>query len=278
MSLIGTLWPAWTNFRRAPKAATEKMDLPYAGPSSSAKQKLDLFVPSQPVGAPIALFVHGGAWRTQDRRFMRGWLGLYSNVGRALAGHGFVTGIAGYRQNDATTAVADLRLATETLAAHATASGADRRRLLLIGHSAGAHLVAWLSLDPTMQVAGNVCIGGYADPNSFAETIGRDGPRLRHVYRSAAARSWDVGTQLNEHSPPTLCIAGTREPPQILAAIDAWAVLGQQRGAVVRTETAPGLGHMATVLGCGRVDDPVSAAIVAFEHDCTRGAADRRRR
>jgi acetyl esterase/lipase len=112
---------------------------------SDALQGLDLWVPEGAKPAPLVLFVHGGGWKR----------GSKSNaVGRALPGHMLAQGYAfasiDYRLVP-TAAVeqqaADVAAALAYLMKRADALGIDRSRVVLTGHSAGAHLVALVGTD-----------------------------------------------------------------------------------------------------------------------------------
>ncbi|MEU8580984.1 alpha/beta hydrolase family protein [Streptomyces abikoensis] len=104
-------------------------------------QVVDLW-PAPRDGAPLVLIVHGGFWRAEyDRRHVR-------PMANALAAAGYAVAAAEYRRTgtpgggwpgtfDDIAAVAD---ATAGLAARL---GADPRRQVWAGHSAGGHLALW---------------------------------------------------------------------------------------------------------------------------------------
>ena len=112
---------------------------------SDALQALDLWVPQGAKAAPLVLFVHGGGWKR----------GSKSNaVGRALPGHMLAQGYAfasiDYRLVPAATVeqqAADVAASLAHLLARADELGIDRSRVVLTGHSAGAHLVALVGTD-----------------------------------------------------------------------------------------------------------------------------------
>lgn len=112
---------------------------------SDALQGLDLWVPEGTKPAPLVLFVHGGGWKR----------GSKSNaMGRALPGHMLAQGYAfasiDYRLVPAATVeqqAADVAAALAYLLKRADALGIDRSRVVLTGHSAGAHLVALVGTD-----------------------------------------------------------------------------------------------------------------------------------
>ena len=57
------------------------------------KHKLDLFLPKGHKDFPVLFFVHGGSWRHGDK----GFLGIYSNIGRCFAEQGIGTVVINYR-------------------------------------------------------------------------------------------------------------------------------------------------------------------------------------
>ena len=96
------------------------------------------------VPAPVVIFIHGGSWESGDKRG-------YAWVGEALAQMGFVAVLPNYGLmprtrfpefvDDAARAVAHAR-------ARVGAWGGDTTRVVLMGHSAGAHIAALLAYDP----------------------------------------------------------------------------------------------------------------------------------
>ena len=53
------------------------------------RQTVDLFLPPGSAAAPLALFVHGGYWRSLDPS-------LFSHVARGLNAHGIAVAVCGY--------------------------------------------------------------------------------------------------------------------------------------------------------------------------------------
>jgi acetyl esterase/lipase len=113
---------------------------------SDPRQRLDVYVPKKtlPAAMPLVVFWHGGSWSSGDKAG-------YRFVGSALAELGVVTVAANYRcypQVKLAGFMDDAARAVSWAAAHASEFGADPGRLYLMGHSAGAHIAALLSLDP----------------------------------------------------------------------------------------------------------------------------------
>ncbi len=93
--------------------------------------------------APVVIFVHGGSWESGDKRG-------YAWVGEALAQLGFVAVLPNYRLMPDTrfpAFVDDVAQAVAHARAGVTAWGGDTARVVLMGHSAGAHLAALVAYD-----------------------------------------------------------------------------------------------------------------------------------
>lgn len=120
-------------------------DIPY-GPD--ARHLLDVFAPEPAQGGrPILVFVHGGAFIRGDRRV--GDSPFNDNIAVWAVRHGMVGINITYRLAPGhpwPAAQHDLRQALQWLGEHAAEWGGDARRIVLMGHSAGAAHVAQLSL------------------------------------------------------------------------------------------------------------------------------------
>ncbi len=264
--MIASLWPARTNFRPRPGEVRFESDLPYAGPDGDPLQCLDLVSPLDAKGAPLVLFVHGGAWRKQSRRLWRPWSGLYTNVGLALARRGIVTALLGYRQSPATLAVDDVRRAAAWLRAWGSDVGC-LDALVLVGHSAGGHLVAWLGTRGGESPAGIVTLGGFGCPSTMAQRMGPSGERLARLYPSDDARQWNVREALGPTTPPWLAMVAERDPVAIRAEHDDLTRAAVVASAPVRASLVPQLGHMGLVLTIGAERDAIGAKVGDFVHE-----------
>ncbi|MBO9644235.1 MAG: alpha/beta hydrolase [Pseudacidovorax sp.] len=116
-------------------------------------QRLDVYLPAQPQGAPILVMVHGGAWMfgRPDAPNV-----VDAKVAHWVRERGFVFVSVGYRlvpQVDVRAQAQDVARALAEVQRLAPDWHADADRLVLMGHSAGAHLVALLSADPSLATA-----------------------------------------------------------------------------------------------------------------------------
>jgi arylformamidase len=99
---------------------------------TTPRQLIDIFAPAKASNAPLAMFVHGGYWRSLDPS-------LFSQMARGLNAHGVTVAVAGY---DLCPTVTIARIIEEIRHACLFLWMRLNRRILVFGHSAGGHLAA----------------------------------------------------------------------------------------------------------------------------------------
>jgi len=107
-------------------------------------QTLDIYVPSGAKGAPVIFMIHGGAWRGGDKTNSA----EFENKVAYWVAKGFVFISSNYRTLPKIEPVEQVKdISTALLFAQHNAStwGGSADRFILMGHSAGAHLVALAS-------------------------------------------------------------------------------------------------------------------------------------
>lgn len=116
---------------------------------SDPRQRFDVYAPPHAQHAPVLLLVHGGGWRRGDKAMRN----VVQNKVARWVPRGFVVISTNYRMlPDA----APLQQAQDVAQALALAQrraaewGGDHGGFILIGHSAGAHLVALLAAAPSI--------------------------------------------------------------------------------------------------------------------------------
>jgi acetyl esterase/lipase len=137
--------------RRADKSGVNVVrDIHYA---SDPRQCLDVFVPEHAAGAPVVLFVHGGAF-TRGTKSVDGE--IYDNFLYWFAKQGCVGVNIEYRLAPAAkfpSGAEDVALAVEWIVGNISKHGGDGKRIVLVGHSAGgAHVASYLT-DPNIGLA-----------------------------------------------------------------------------------------------------------------------------
>ena len=114
---------------------------------SDALQKLDFYKAKNVSGAaPLLIFVHGGGWKRGDKRNATG-----SDKVTHYTGLGYHMASINYRLVPAATVEqqgADVAAAVAYLLKNREKLGIDTSRVVLMGHSAGAHLSALVGSDP----------------------------------------------------------------------------------------------------------------------------------
>lgn len=115
------------------------------GPES--EQLLDIYLPENPIKAPILVLVHGGGWKDSDKSVRT----VIRNKVAHWQPKGFIVVSINYRLlPDATPLVQaqDIALALAYLQGKIMNWGGDPEKIILIGHSAGGHLAALVSANP----------------------------------------------------------------------------------------------------------------------------------
>lgn len=153
-------------------------------------QSLDLWVPQDAKRAPLVLFVHGGGWKR----------GSKSNaMSRAMPAHmleqGYAFASIDYRlvpKNTVEEQASDVAAALAYLLGRAGELGIDPNRVVITGHSAGAHLVALVGTDERYLKAAGL---SFADidgvmPNDgaaydVAAQMQQAGPMMKNTYEQA---------------------------------------------------------------------------------------------
>jgi len=96
------------------------------------RQTIDLFSPKRAAEAPLALFIHGGYWRSLDPS-------MFSQAARGANAHGIAVAVAGY---DLCPEVTIAEIIDQIRHACLFLWLRTGRRMMVYGHSAGGHLAA----------------------------------------------------------------------------------------------------------------------------------------
>ena len=206
---------AGTDAARAAITGSRHRVLAYGAPSSN---RIECFLPrTEGVaggargGAPIFAFLHGGWWQDLSIDYAAAPAVALTDAGAIYASIGYTLAPAvGLRE-----IVAEVSAALTTIAAHATGMGGDPRRIVLAGHSAGAHLAAaqltaLTPEAPRRTAAGLLLIGGAYDLGPIAESYVNEKVRMSDA--DAAALSPALLAPL--HDVPVMIRVGEEEPEE----------------------------------------------------------------
>lgn len=176
LSLLSACSPLGVIDRLVPDAGYRvEAGIPY-GPG--ARQKLDVYRPATALKSKaVIVFLYGGSWRKGTRQG-------YRFVGQMLASRGYLVIIPDYRLYPEVTFpgfVDDAAAAIGWVHREIAARGGNPDKIVIAGHSAGAHSAALVALDPTYlkkagvpyrAIAGWVGLAGpyVFDPSTLSST------------------------------------------------------------------------------------------------------------
>lgn len=226
-------------------------------------QKLDIDQPAKGSNLPIVVFIHGGG-------FVRGDKGDYSNIVSYLAQHGMVGVNANYRLAPKVTwpaASQDVAAVITYMKKNGAHYGGDPRRIFVIGHSAGANIVASYVLDPALHpksgpgVVGAVLISG---PAYRAASLAQ----ADHAYYGDDASQYGKrvpGAYVKTSKTPLLIVTAEFDP--VMLAPESYYLAEK---VCVRDGKCPdflyvkGHNHISEVASIGSKDDQLGHSLVSF--------------
>jgi acetyl esterase/lipase len=236
-------------------------------------QRLEYW-PGASAHAPLVVFVHGGGWKAGDMTMMDGSAKLahWHALGYAVASIDYRLVPQATVEDEA----ADVAEAVGFLRGNAQALGFDANRIALVGHSAGAHLVALVGTDPRWlngaglnidDVRGIVALDGAAYDVARQLSIGA--PLMQRTYVQAfgtdPARQKGLSPTMQAAKPnaPAFLILHVQRPDGV-AQSEALAAALRKAGTPVEIEGFPdtGLaGHAAINRRLGEADYPATAVL-----------------
>lgn len=232
---------------------------------SKSRQQLDVYIPTTGrAEAPAVIFFYGGSWQWGDRKD-------YKFVAEALASQGIFVVIPDYRVYPDVVfpaVVEDAAAVVDWSHRELHNYGYQTRDLFVMGHSAGAHLAAMLTLDPhylrAHDLSNRIITGmiGLAGPYDF---LPLKDDTLKTIFGPEADR-WRSQpiNYVNGDNPPMLLMHGKNDLTVWPRNSERLADKIQQKGGSVTLDMVPGYGHRLLVAtlarplrGRGRVLTPV---------------------
>jgi len=239
-------------------------------------QKLDFWRAKNATGpAPLVIFVHGGGWSRGSKDNATGrWKAVH------YPGEGYAFASIDYRLVPGATVAQeaqDVASAVRALLDRATALGIDRRRVVLMGHSAGAHLVALVGTDERYlraaglsfaDLAGVIAIdgAGYDVPAQMADAGGFLKPMYQAAFGSNLHTQQTLSPTFHAEAPnaPRFLLLHVERPDGIRQAQELAAAL-KAAGTDVEERQFPGTGLMGHMEINRRLGDPGYAATAVVD-------------
>jgi arylformamidase len=220
---------------------------------SSLRQFIDLFSARRAVTAPLALFIHGGYWRSLDPS-------LFSHMARGLNAHDVTVAVVGY---DLCPEVTIAEIIEQMRHACLFLWLRTGQRMMIYGHSAGGHLAAtmlateWQARYPKAPpdlVPAAYSISGLFDLTPLAGIPMAQDLRLdESEARSVSPLFWPA-----PKGRPFDAVVGALESSEFLrqsrTIADSWGKAGAQ----TRYEAIPGANHFTVI---DALADPHSAMV-----------------
>ena len=203
--IIGYVCPHYGRLREV------QSDIEY-GMAGDERLLLDACVPDGAGPFPIAIIVHGGGWSGGDKaRDM-------SLLFKPLSDANFTWFSINYRlapKHRFPACIEDVEQAIRWVKTHAAEYKGDPQRIVLIGESAGGHLVC-LAAGRAKDDTGVAAVVGFAAPTDLVADVERRGgisPSLKNVFGRDSLDD-DTRSQVRDASPINLLKAGM--PPFLL--------------------------------------------------------------
>jgi arylformamidase len=249
---IFTRWERETlAYREAARGA--QMGIPY-GPSP--RQTIYWF-PAKDDGAPLAMFIHGGWWRSLSPA-------MFSQMAKGPNARGVNVAVVGY---DLCPAVPIATIIEQMRAACLHLWRKHKKRVFIYGHSAGGHLAAcmvatdWKTLQsdaPADLVPAAYAISGVFDLAPLTQVSQNADLRLDEAEaRRVSPLYWKVPPQRALDA-----VVGGIESGEFLRQSRTIADEWGQRGAETRYEAVPGANHFTVIDPLTDADSAMTRRVV----------------
>jgi len=215
--------------------APDRKDIAYG---SHARETLDVFLPAKSVAsgpAPVIVMVHGGGWCVGDKAMK----GVTANKVKHWVPRGFMLVSVNYPMlTDGRNALGQAEAVAKAIAyvqQNVRGWGGDERRIVLMGHSAGAHLVSLVNADAQLRarfgvkpVLGTVSIDSGAT-NTVVQMQSLTAPKVKERFVEAfgsTEEGWRRASpwhQLDKTAAPWLGICSSKRKDDPCSQAQAYA-------------------------------------------------------
>ncbi|EAQ29353.1 LipQ [Erythrobacter sp. NAP1] len=201
------------------------------------RQQIDIYAPDDAVeDLPMVLFIHGGGWSFGSHENVQAKPGHFNKTGYYFASAGYRV-LPGAPVEDQ---ARDVGAAINALRGQASAFGFDGEQIVLMGHSAGAHLAALVATDPTYAgeafdaVKGVILLDGAG--YDVAANMAEAQPQAFQIYNNAFGTDPARQAALS----PVTHVGGEDAPNWLALYVAARDVAQKQAGLLVDALSAQG--------------------------------------
>lgn len=193
-------------------------------------QTLDVYAARGSAPAPVVIFVHGGGWSKGDKAS-----GAREYKAAHLTGLGYHFVSINYRLVPAATVeeqAADVAAAVAYVKRNAAKLGVDPARIVLSGHSAGAHLAALVGTDPRYLRAAGLSLAdlkGVMPIDGAGYDVAKQMQTGERALRSTYAEAFGTDPARQRALSPTLHAASPNAPSFLVLYAEREASVGQAR-------------------------------------------------
>jgi len=230
------------------------------------RQQLDIFMPENiSAGSPVVVFFYGGSWKRGDKD-------NYEFVGRSLSSKGYITVIPDYRLYPEVTFPAFVEDGASVLAWVSEHVEQARNGMVVMGHSAGAHIAALLALDH-----GYLMNAGKPSTIILSGMIGLAGPYGFNPMEYRSTRPIFSNVEVIDTARPISFACSAKIPLLLLHGIEDGVVIPENSRALERRVYECGgevkyvelddIGHFSIVLGLSDsflANDAIQSSIDTF--------------
>lgn len=242
-------------------------------------QSLDVYSPPEGKDHPVIVWIHGGGWSKGDKASLQ-------QKPQAFVDKGFVLVSVNYRLVPAVTVkdiMADLAKSVRWVRDHATEHRGDPNSLIIMGHSAGAHLAALLCTDDRYLKAADVpmtslkgCVpldvSAYDIPKRLHDVDDGISKTFKTIFGTEEATQREVSPvhhiAKDKHIPPFLILhVASREDTKAQAH---WLASKLTASSIpARVIAAEGKTHGTISSDLGGTDDPPTLELWKFLREVT---------
>ncbi len=276
-------------------------DIPYMKTDSDPLlTSLDIYTPDRMASLPVLIWVHGGGWRNGDKGNVL-LQGEDTSLPEHLCSEGYVVVSVNYRLSPVAvfpTHARDVTAAASWVHDHIQEYGGDPSRLNIAGHSAGAHLTAYVACNEELLQEYGLSRESFrtsipVDTRAYnLESVARQNggklPMYLEIIFSSDPEKWKEGSPAyyiesratTDHEnassdiPPMLLFVSAGDLPAInpgkIELVEEFKDALLEAGASASCYYAPEKNHNEIALAMGTPNDPVGQAFLQFLHQYNR--------